>query len=100
MHVNKRVITVKFQIKYTLLRVHDTYLTKYCVNSDRLALSLLSQKSAWKWIFVGHLEKRRKNCKIYRFLLALYISVYCHIKKLQFFSILRLNFEILRWQKI
>ena len=32
MHVNKRVITVKFQIKYTLLRVYDTYLTKYCVN--------------------------------------------------------------------
>ena len=46
MHVNKRVITVKFQMKYALLRVYDTYLTKYCVNSDRLALSLLSQKSA------------------------------------------------------
>ena len=31
-------MTVKFQIKYTLLRVYDTYLTKYCVNPGRLAL--------------------------------------------------------------
>ena len=38
MHVNKRVITVKFQIKYTLLRVYDPYLTKYCINPGRLAL--------------------------------------------------------------
>ena len=38
MHVNKRVITVKFQIKYTLLRVYDPYLTKYCINPGRFAL--------------------------------------------------------------